>query len=228
MTDGAPALNGSSVSQALLWQPVGREGFEPSWTEVQRILSPQRLPFRHRPANYKKADSLRLPTISPLKPPHLLLEATAGLEPAMGVLQTPALPLGDVALKERKTGFEPAALCLASRCSTTEPLPLGQCRGPELNWGHHDFQSCALPTELPRRASILYHLPHLVNCVGLPTPRPHLDSLGTQRTRAWRAQSADRPTVTLLRSSFHRDQQACTASGGLERTRPGRNASVLL
>ena len=25
------------------------------------------------------------------------------------------------------------------------------CRGPESNWRHHDFQSCALPTELPRR-----------------------------------------------------------------------------
>ena len=24
-------------------------------------------------------------------------------------------------------------------------------RGPESNWRHHDFQSCALPTELPRR-----------------------------------------------------------------------------
>ena len=24
------------------------------------------------------------------------------------------------------------------------------CRGPESNWRHHDFQSCALPTELPR------------------------------------------------------------------------------
>ena len=26
------------------------------------------------------------------------------------------------------------------------------CRGPESNWRHHDFQSCALPTELPRHA----------------------------------------------------------------------------
>ena len=26
-------------------------------------------------------------------------------------------------------------------------------RGPESNRGHHDFQSCALPTELPRRAA---------------------------------------------------------------------------
>ena|GEM_PF-3330423 len=35
-------------------------------------------------------------------------------------------------------------------------LPEGNCyeqpwwRGPELNWGHEDFQSTALPTELPR------------------------------------------------------------------------------
>src|ERR671918_2300108 len=28
-------------------------------------------------------------------------------------------------------------------------------RGPESNWRHHDFQSCALPTELPRRSSPL-------------------------------------------------------------------------
>src|SRR5689334_22192570 len=28
-----------------------------------------------------------------------------------------------------------------------------QWRGPESNWRHHDFQSCALPTELPRRAA---------------------------------------------------------------------------
>jgi hypothetical protein len=31
-------------------------------------------------------------------PPLRILEATAGFEPAMGVLQTPALPLGYVAL----------------------------------------------------------------------------------------------------------------------------------
>ena len=27
------------------------------------------------------------------------------------------------------------------------------CRGPDLNWGHRNFQSRALPTELPRRKS---------------------------------------------------------------------------
>ena len=41
----------------------------------------------------------------------------------MRVLQTLALPLGYVAM-ERKTGFEPATLSLARRCSTAEPLPL--------------------------------------------------------------------------------------------------------
>ncbi len=39
-------------------------------------------------------------------------------------LQSSALPLGYVADQmERKTGFEPATLALARRCSTTEPLP---------------------------------------------------------------------------------------------------------
>ncbi len=47
-------------------------------------------------------------------------------------------------------------LSLARRCSTTEPSPQGnakvtQCRSPDLNWGLLDFQSSALPTELPRR-----------------------------------------------------------------------------
>ena len=40
---------------------------------------------------------------------------------------------------------------LARRRSTAELLPfLFWCRGPESNWGHADFQSAALPTELPR------------------------------------------------------------------------------
>ncbi len=57
---------------------------------------------------------------------------------------------------ERKTGFEPATSSLARRHSTTEllpPVPGEWCRGPESDWGHLDFQSSALPTELPRRIS---------------------------------------------------------------------------
>ena len=46
----------------------------------------------------------------------------------MGVLQTPALPLGYAALSacelERETGLEPATFSLARRRSTTELLPL--------------------------------------------------------------------------------------------------------
>ena len=58
--------------------------------------------------------------------PPRLLEARPGIEPGIRVLQTLALPLGHLALSslERKTGFEPATLALARRCSTTEPLPL--------------------------------------------------------------------------------------------------------
>jgi hypothetical protein len=52
------------------------------------------------------------------------MEAAPGFEPGMKVLQTFALPLGDAALKlERETGFEPATLALARRCSTAELFP---------------------------------------------------------------------------------------------------------
>ncbi len=54
-------------------------------------------------------------------------EATSGFEPLVQLLQSRALPLGDVAQKgrERETGIEPATFSLARRCSTTEPLPHG-------------------------------------------------------------------------------------------------------
>ena len=56
---------------------------------------------------------------------------------------------------ERKTGFEPATPTLARLCSTPELLPplisvFIWWRDPESNWGHADFQSAALPTELSR------------------------------------------------------------------------------
>jgi hypothetical protein len=60
--------------------------------------------------------------------------------------------------RERATGFEPVAFSLARRRSTTEPRPhIGlcagrECREPESNWRHRNFQSRALPTELSRPA----------------------------------------------------------------------------
>ena len=66
------------------------------------------------------------------------LEARAGIEPAIEVLQTSALPLGYRALEktpaggegrqslERETGFEPATSTLARSHSTTELLPLSK------------------------------------------------------------------------------------------------------
>ena len=65
------------------------------------------------------------------------MEARAGIEPAVEVLQTSALPLGYRAMEktlaqgegwqilERETGFEPATSTLARSHSTAELLPLG-------------------------------------------------------------------------------------------------------
>ena len=92
----------------------------------------------------------------------------------MRILQTLALPLGHDALYttriatvhipirnplcfERAMGFEPTTFSLARRRTTTVLRPQTtamlsgrECRDPGSDWGHHDFQSCALPTELSR------------------------------------------------------------------------------
>ena len=61
--------------------------------------------------------------------------------------------------RERETGIEPATFALARRRSTTEPLAhkryrnyhISKCLRQESNQRHMDFQSIALPTELPRQ-----------------------------------------------------------------------------
>jgi hypothetical protein len=88
------------------------------WTRDRRLPKAKKQRFNAFGSTQQKAGSHM--TASPL-------EATAGFEPAMKVLQTSALPLGYVAnadsTEERKTIFELATLSLARRCSTTEPLP---------------------------------------------------------------------------------------------------------
>ena len=51
---------------------------------------------------------------------------------------------------ERETRFELATPALARRCSTAELFPRTWCLRTESNCRHMDFQSIALPTELPR------------------------------------------------------------------------------
>jgi hypothetical protein len=56
----------------------------------------------------------------------------------------------------RGQGFEPRyAAPKAAVLPLNDPRLPGRfrCRGPDLNWGHRNFQSRALPTELPRRVS---------------------------------------------------------------------------
>ena len=93
---------------------------------------------------------MRLP-IPPLR--QKKMEATPGFEPGMKDLQSSALPLGYVAIKKwsgrRDSNSRPSPW-------QGDALPLSHfrmiwCRDPELNWGHEDFQSSALPTELSRR-----------------------------------------------------------------------------
>ena len=46
---------------------------------------------------------------------------------------------------ERETGFEPATLALARRCSTAEPLPHIKLGIKDLNLGMTESKSVALP-----------------------------------------------------------------------------------
>ena len=48
-------------------------------------------------------------------------------------------------------GLEPATYWLQVSCSTDWATPAIWCLGAELNHRHEDFQSSALPTELPRQ-----------------------------------------------------------------------------
>ena len=112
---------------------VGAEDRNRTGTEIsfRRILSPLRLP------------------VPP--PRHKIWRRHPDLNWGIEVLQTSALPLGYVAdIMERKTRFELATLALARRCSTAELLPHTWCLRTESNCRHEDFQSSALPTELPR------------------------------------------------------------------------------
>ena len=55
-------------------------------------------------------------------------------------------------------GLRAGSLTTSARfeaCAHDSPLPDSRrWRDPDSNWGHHDFQSCALPTELSRRTGV--------------------------------------------------------------------------
>ena len=107
---------------------------------------------------------------------------------------------------ERKTGFEPATLALARRCSTTELFPQKTwCRDPELNWGHVDFQSTALPTELSRHLKS----PYIILLLWKWRGRRDLNS----RSPAWQAgvlnQAALRPHYNFIKNGRRNRAWTC-------------------
>ena len=81
----------------------------------------------------------------------------------MRVLQTLALPLGYVTVWKKEHNHCSFFICGAGDEARTRYLHLGKvalyqmsyarkwCLRPESNWRHADFQSAALPTELPRQ-----------------------------------------------------------------------------
>ena len=74
------------------------------------------------------------------------MKATSGFEPLVQLLQSRALPLGDVAWGgERETGIEPATFSLARRCSTTEPLPHMHCGCIFITTLTHGYNNTTLP-----------------------------------------------------------------------------------
>ena len=93
---------------------VPEAGLEPAQSEDRGILSPLCLPI---PPLRQELEPLRTHN----------MEATPRFELGIMILQTIALPLGDVAKiykMERETRFELATTTLATWSSTTELLPL--------------------------------------------------------------------------------------------------------
>ena len=81
----------------------------------------------------------------------LFLEAPPGIEPGMRVLQTRALPLGYGAVWSGKRGSNPPPQPWQGCALPNELFPHKKwCLRVDLNHRHRDFQSLALPTELPR------------------------------------------------------------------------------
>ena len=108
----------------------------------------------------------------------------------MRVLQTLALPLGYVTIGQNRSD-EPLLMPFEAGDETrTRYLHLGKvalyrmsytriwCLRPESNWRHADFQSAALPTELPRHGlgwdkaqPVLYDDPEQTRTVDLQRDR---------------------------------------------------------
>src|SRR6056297_2540537 len=104
------------------------------WTRTSECRSQSPVPYRLGespsygvPTGIRTPDTrLRRPLLYPTELWAQLikveLERVKGIEPSQPAWKAGALPLSYTRILERKTGFEPATLALARRCSTTEPL----------------------------------------------------------------------------------------------------------
>src|SRR5688572_946660 len=91
-------------------------------------------------------------------------------------------------------GFEPTTFSLARRRTTTVLRPHflvynsdRECRDPGSNWGHRDFQSRALPTELSRPEVYLLSVRDFTrgnrDCQAMPCVEPRVPGDGAPGSR---------------------------------------------
>ena len=72
---------------------------------------------------------------------------------ARRLVPLPPLVLRGATAWRRETRSRPTPRRATPAFAALATAAAGGWRGPESNWRHHDFQSCALPTELPRLCS---------------------------------------------------------------------------
>ena len=141
----------------------------------------------------------------PVPPLRQKMEATPGFEPGIKDLQSSALPLGYVALIKwsgrRDSNPRPSPW-------QGDALPLSHfrmlwCRDPESNWGHEDFQSSALPTELSRH--IMAELTGVEPAISGVTGR-HVRPLHYSSTCEFKY------TQLLIKSQLHWRKKMCSCT----------------
>src|SRR5262245_54572099 len=75
------------------------------------------------------------------------------------------------------------------------------CRGAELNCRHHDFQSCALPTELPRHIRRTVENQTITLATSLQWTRKDFAVQRVARSVCWRGVHRLPPTTNLPHAS---------------------------
>ncbi len=157
---GANARREVATVQRLLARPRGKEeGAKPA-PQASRPMTPPRdaaQPARSGQAGLaicrasrprgKEEGAKPAPQASrPMTPPRDAAQPARSGQAGLAICRA-SRPRG------KEEGAKPAPQASRPMTPPRDAAQPARWRGPESNRGHHDFQSCALPTELPRRAA---------------------------------------------------------------------------